>query len=212
MGYVYNILGRVIMPQWTPILKDLPCLQKCPNPILTKKDIPYKAEFVFNAGVAKLPSCKKQKEDSPVESDLFALTVENLTAYSIVVSDEQSKILADAVKTLKSGIQKITGVEPTVKSDFIAEGSDVYCESEYEIILGIADRDAVRTVYATSKAKDYGYAMIDSVHAQRQHSFVLDKMILTLIKILFSARSTSTTPPAVRCSVPFLANSIQQKY
>lgn len=46
-----------------------------------------------------------------------------------------------------------------------------------------------------------GAKTILSVRAHRQHLFVLDKMILTLIIILFSARSTSTTPPTVRCSL-----------
>ena len=48
-----------------------------------------------------------------------------------------------------------------------------------------------------------GVKTILSVRAHRQHLFVLDKMIPTLIFILFSARSTSTTPPTVRCSVSF---------
>ncbi len=47
-----------------------------------------------------------------------------------------------------------------------------------------------------------GVKTILSVRALWQHSFVLDKMILTLINILFSARSTSTTSPTVRCSLP----------
>lgn len=47
-----------------------------------------------------------------------------------------------------------------------------------------------------------GVKTILSVRAQWQHLFVLDKMIPTLIIILFSVRSTSTTPPTVRCSVP----------
>ena len=55
-----------------------------------------------------------------------------------------------------------------------------------------------------------GVKTILSVRAQRQHLFVLDKMIPTLIIILFSVRSTSTTPPTVRCSVSFLVNIIQQ--
>lgn len=46
-----------------------------------------------------------------------------------------------------------------------------------------------------------GVKTILSVRAQRRHLFVLDKMILTLINILFSARSSSTTPPTVRCSL-----------
>ena len=57
-----------------------------------------------------------------------------------------------------------------------------------------------------------GVKTILSVRAQRQHLFVLDKMILTLITILFSARSTSTTPPTVRCSVSSLENILPQKY
>ena len=29
------------------------CIQKCENPVLTYRDIPYQATLVFNAGVAK---------------------------------------------------------------------------------------------------------------------------------------------------------------
>ncbi|MBO5945922.1 MAG: glycoside hydrolase family 130 protein [Clostridia bacterium] len=42
------------MAQWTPALKGASCIKKLDNPILTKKDIPYEAEFIFNAGVAKI--------------------------------------------------------------------------------------------------------------------------------------------------------------
>ena len=42
------------MAQWTPVLTDAACIRKYPKPILTKDDIPYEAEFVFNAGVAKV--------------------------------------------------------------------------------------------------------------------------------------------------------------
>ena len=42
------------MAQWKPELKGATCIRKLDKPILTKKDIPYDAEFIFNAGVAKL--------------------------------------------------------------------------------------------------------------------------------------------------------------
>lgn len=42
------------MPVWEPILKTSPCIKKIDKPILTKGDIPYEAELVFNAGVAKI--------------------------------------------------------------------------------------------------------------------------------------------------------------
>lgn len=57
-----------------------------------------------------------------------------------------------------------------------------------------------------------GAKTILSVRALWQHLFVLEKMILTLIIILFSARSTSTTPPTVRCSVPLPRTTVYNKF
>ncbi len=42
------------MAQWKPELKGASCIRKLDKPILTKENIPYKAEFIFNAGVAKI--------------------------------------------------------------------------------------------------------------------------------------------------------------
>ena len=42
------------MSLWTPAHKSADCIKKLENPILTKNDIPYEAEFIFNAGVAKI--------------------------------------------------------------------------------------------------------------------------------------------------------------
>lgn len=42
------------MAQWKPILKGADCIRKLDAPILTKDNIPYDAEFIFNAGVAKI--------------------------------------------------------------------------------------------------------------------------------------------------------------
>ena len=41
------------MPAWNPILKSADCIKKLEKPILTKNDIPYEAQLVFNAGVIK---------------------------------------------------------------------------------------------------------------------------------------------------------------
>ncbi|MBQ7900609.1 MAG: glycoside hydrolase family 130 protein [Clostridia bacterium] len=41
------------MAIWQPILKSAGCLKKLEKPILTKDDIPYEAELIFNAGVVK---------------------------------------------------------------------------------------------------------------------------------------------------------------
>ncbi|MBQ2675936.1 MAG: glycoside hydrolase family 130 protein [Clostridia bacterium] len=42
------------MPIWEPVLKSADCIKKLKKPILTKDDIPYEAELIFNAGVAKI--------------------------------------------------------------------------------------------------------------------------------------------------------------
>ena len=42
------------MAQWQPTLKGASCIRKLDKPILTKESIPYNAQFVFNAGVAKI--------------------------------------------------------------------------------------------------------------------------------------------------------------
>lgn len=42
------------MAQWNPILKGASCIRKLEKPILTKENVPYDAQFVFNAGVAKI--------------------------------------------------------------------------------------------------------------------------------------------------------------
>ena len=42
------------MPQWKPCFKSSEVIKKRERPILTKNDVPYDAELIFNAGVAKI--------------------------------------------------------------------------------------------------------------------------------------------------------------
>ena len=42
------------MAKWMPELFGAECIRKLDKPIITCKDVPYKAQFVFNAGVAKI--------------------------------------------------------------------------------------------------------------------------------------------------------------
>lgn len=72
-------------------------------------------------------------------------------------------------------------------------------------------KNARKKTVTESSHKLTGVKKILSVRAQRQHLFVLEKMILTLINILFSARSTLTTPPTVRCSVSSSSKQLYNK-
>ncbi len=45
------------MPKMLPELQSAPCIHRCAlNPILSKENIPYSAELIFNAGVIKTPA------------------------------------------------------------------------------------------------------------------------------------------------------------
>lgn len=106
----------------------------------------------------------KQNEHNGTESEteeaVFALTVENISEYKIVVPEKLMKDLSGAVDTLQKNIKTATGAELEIKSDYLSENSDVYCESEYEIIIGSADRAVATELYKSVRNKDVGYAMV----------------------------------------------------
>lgn len=106
--------------------------------------------------------CKNENSSTETqqENDSVVLTRENLASYTIVVSDradEETKKVAD---NLKQKMKTITGTEPKVKSDFVVEGSTVYCEEELEILFGVVDRAGIDELYADIRENDSGYTMI----------------------------------------------------
>ena len=112
--------------------------------------------------LASVFSCKKQEETestASAESDVFALTVENLSQYQIIVAERQQQDLRASATALQADIKEITGAAPKIKSDFVVAGSAEYSESEYEIIIGRADRECVADLYKSLRNKDHGYVM-----------------------------------------------------
>ena len=84
--------------------------------------------------------------------DVFALTAENLSEYKIVIPDDFAAELDDVSKTLRDGIKSLTGKNVDISDDME--------ETEYEIILGKANRTAVTEFYKNVRNKDYGYALV----------------------------------------------------
>ena len=127
--------------------------------------------------------CKKGEETDNTDTDdtdtEFALTVENLSNYVIVANESKSAKLSNAIHILQGYIEKITGARPAIKSDFIAEGSDIYSESEFEILVGYTARAEDVALYASLRNKDTGYAMVDK-------------------KIIIISETTSTAEASVR--------------
>lgn len=61
---------------------------------------------------------------------------------------------------LNNIIKTATGAALQIKTDNIAEGSDYYFESEYEILIGYTDRKEAREFYNSFKKDDSGYALV----------------------------------------------------
>ena len=79
------------MAIWKPELKAVDCLKKIERPILTKEDIPYEAELVFNAGVAKVNGKYVMvfRDDYGATREEYAANLKRITktAVGIAVSD-----------------------------------------------------------------------------------------------------------------------------
>ena len=105
---------------------------------------------------------KKEEEssDTPTE-EVFELTRELLSSYVIIIPNECSEEMGTVATLLRDQIKKVTGVEPEIKSDFLKEGSSIYCESEYEILLGLVDRAESKEFHRSLKSNDSGYALIN---------------------------------------------------
>ena len=108
--------------------------------------------------------CKDKKTEDTTETEAEAatdaLTKALLSEYAIVIADGCEDEIKSTAEQLKKKMLEITGVEPKVKNDFIKDGSDVCFESEYEILVGLVNRDAAKNFYGDVRENDGGYAMI----------------------------------------------------
>ena len=107
---------------------------------------------------------KKTEETSEAGTDTegvpFALTKAILSEYAIVVAEGCDDEIKFTAEQMKKKLKDITGVEPKVKTDFVKEGSDLYSEGEYEILLGMVNRAETKDFYDDVRENDGGYALI----------------------------------------------------
>lgn len=102
-----------------------------------------------------------QNSETAGQDNVFEITQELLASYSVVVPDNASDEIKTVAKMLCSKIKELTGTELKIKSDFLAEGSAVYCETEYEILVGLVARTESKEAHANVKSKDSGYTVIN---------------------------------------------------
>lgn len=104
-------------------------------------------------------SCK-EKEQEEDETPAFVLTAEALKSYVIVIPTTGSEDMNSVAVSVQGMIEKAVGVKPDIKKDYLVDGSDVFCESEYEILVGYTNRSTSKDFYANVRKKDSGYAMV----------------------------------------------------
>ena len=108
-------------------------------------------------------SCQKENEGADTEGQdtVFEITPELLASYSIIVPDNASDEIHSMASAFCDKIKVLMGIELKIRSDFVAEGSDVYCEAEHEILVGLVERSESQEAHANIKTKDSGYSVIN---------------------------------------------------
>ena len=84
-------------------------------------------------------------------------TVEMLSSMKIVYPYGAAEELVVKVDSLRTLIKSIYGVDMMVTSDYLREGSEVYCEIPNEILVGETNRAADDAYYKNLRYEDYGY-------------------------------------------------------
>ena len=110
-------------------------------------------------------SCQKANKGDGSETTgqetVFEITKELLTSYSVIVPDNASDEINNIAKSLCEKIKSLTGTELSIKSDFVVEGSNTYCETEHEILVGLVARTESKEAHANMRNKDSGYAVMN---------------------------------------------------
>ena len=79
------------MPIWYPTLEGASCIKKLEKPIMTGEDVPYNAQFVYNAGVAKINGkyvmAFRNDHNMSEDQSAFGWGVDRCIAIGIAVSD-----------------------------------------------------------------------------------------------------------------------------
>ena len=101
--------------------------------------------------------CNKAEEetvatDTVEEVGEFAVTLENLANYTIVIPGEGDESMKSAANSLQWIISKLIGKTPEIVTDEQT--------SEYEILVGLVDRAETKEFYAKVRHYDSGYALV----------------------------------------------------
>ena len=134
--------------------------------------------------------CNKENKEPEVTSDIsenaeFELTLERLSEYVIVVPSEAEENMNSAATSLQSIIEKFTKKKLDIVKD-----DQVF---EYEILIGLADREETRDFYTNVRHYDTGYALVGKkvLIIGRTNNAAGDSVMLFKMDILDRSSSSS---------------------
>ncbi len=94
------------------------------------------------------------------ENAVFLISMEDITKYSLVRSEDASDELISAASDLYKELRNIsTAIK--FKDDYFREDLPEYAMGEYEILVGATNRPESAEFIQTLRTKDYGYTMLD---------------------------------------------------
>ena len=117
-------------------------------------------------------SCEKGGEetsDSVTEAEIseqedpqsVQIALSELSNYVIVRSDEEY-LFAAAAKQLKASFETSFSLDLNLKTDFVTDAIPGYGEAEFEILVGLCDREESESFVSGLRYNDYGYTMVDN--------------------------------------------------
>ncbi len=98
--------------------------------------------------------------EGPGEKTEASIPVSKLSEFKIVYAEDCSSDIISSAGTLSNTIQSVYGVKPAVTSDHLREGSEIYRESEYEILIGNTNREACAELCRSVRYRDSGYTAV----------------------------------------------------
>lgn len=123
----------------------------------------------------------------------FLLTKEELAKYTIIIPEGCSEEISERATQLRDSVKSFIKVELPIRIDLVTEGSNMFFESEYEILVGLVDRAESIELHADLKSNDLGYALVNKkiVIAGHTDSAVRDSVYLFVLDILKGSASDS---------------------
>ena len=89
------------------------------------------------------------------------IKLSELSKYELIRPDKSTKIVSDALASVKAVLYGSFSVDMSARTDLYREGVEALKKGEFEILIGNTNRDESTEFISTLKRDDYGFAIIN---------------------------------------------------